>query len=130
MSKSALYAVNTAAQAVLADGIINFGMPVRRFGCNCNINNGNVVLKNSGYYDIDVSLTFEGTAALTPVITVYKDGVAVPGATASVTTAADTTYTVNIPLIARNTDCNESIITVVSDAAIDVTNAAIVVERI
>ena len=128
--KSAIYAANTASQDVSANGVINFGSVVRRFGQNCNLSGGNVVVDGSGYYDVDVNINFLGSATDTATFTVFKDGTAIPGASATVTTAASTAGTVTIPAVIREICCCESTITVGCDIAITVSNAAIVVKKV
>lgn len=128
--KSALYGANTASQAVAVGGAINFGNVIRRFGNNINLNGPNVTLSGAGYYDIDTNFTFTAAAG-TATITLYKNGVPIPGATISRTTAADTIYTVSIPAIVREVCCAGSAITaVLSGVAGTFTDAAIVVEKI
>lgn len=131
MSRSALYAANTAAQNLSIGSIVNFGNPVRRFGCNVNLSGGNVALNGTGYYDVDVSITFADTAAGTAVFTLLKDGVAVPGATATITTGTGSTvHSISIPAIVRNTCCKGSVLSVaVTGVAVNVSGAAIVVEK-
>lgn len=90
MSKSIVYAANTNTQVVEAGNVINFGNVVRKYGCNCNLSVGNVEVRGSGYYDVDTNFTLASTAG-TVTITLYKDGVAIPGATASFTAVVDTT---------------------------------------
>lgn len=128
--KSALYAVNTAEQAVALGGVISIGSAVRRFGCHANAVGGNAVIKGVGYYDITASFGIEGVAG-TVTITLYKDGVAIPGASATLTTEAATDYSVVIPAIVRSTcDCESTITAVLTGAAVTITNAAIRVEKI
>lgn len=128
--KSAIYAVNTAAQTVAVGEVINFGTISRRFGSNLSISGGNVTLSGQGYYNIDVNVGFTGVAGDT-TITLYKDGVAIPGAEVTITTEAAGEYAVTIPAIVRQFCCVESVITaVVTGAAAAVNNAAIRVEKI
>lgn len=129
--KSALYAANTNAQAVAIGGLVNFGTIVRRYGCNCRLEGGNAVVVGSGYYDLDVDLTITAGAAGTAVITLYKDGTPISGATASVTVAANSLYQVSIPAIVRQVcDCEGVITAVITGVATTVNNAAIAVEKI
>lgn len=125
-----MYAANTSTQAYVATGTtINFGSVVRRYGNNIALSGGNVVVRGAGYYNVDVNIGFTGAAG-TATIQVFKDGVAIPGATATITTAADTNFAVTIPTLIREVCCNESTITVViSGVAGNVVNAAIVVEK-
>ena len=56
---------------------------IRRYGCDISFNGNAVNIVGKGYYDIDVSITVPPTAAGTVTATLIKDGVVVPGATAS-----------------------------------------------
>lgn len=130
MSKAIIYAGNSNTQTTTATGtVISFPTIVRRYG-NLTLSGGNVVTKGSGYYKGYVNVTFEGTATGTAVFTVYKNGVAIPYANASRSTADATIYNITIPFADRNTCCCDEIITVVgSGVAVDVTNAAILIEK-
>lgn len=129
MSRSLIYSANTVSQVLTSGSVINFGSPVRRFGCNLAMSGGNVVVKGEGYYSIDTNISFTATAG-TATIQVYKDGVAIPGATATVTTAATTSYQVSIPSVIRQSCCVESTITVtITGVTPTVSNAAIEVVK-
>lgn len=67
-----------------------------------------VLLKGQGYFDVDASVTFTPTAAGAYTVTLFKDGVAVPGATQTITAAAAGTVSVNIPAIVRNQCCDST----------------------
>lgn len=128
--RAILYAANTNAQAVALNGIISFGDVVRRLGCNLNIANGTLISGSAGYTKIDTNFTVTAGAGTT-TITLYKDGVPITGATASVVTTADQIVNIQIPAIVRDYRCCGSTITaVLSGAAGTVTNAAIVAERV
>lgn len=132
MSKSALYLANTLPQSVAIDGIINFGTIIRRYGSNLTAIGGNAVLKGAGYYKIDANVTFSDTASGEAAIALFADGVPIPGATASITTGtASAVHSFTIPAVARVTCCKPVVITAaVSGVAIDVENAAMVVEKL
>lgn len=133
MSKSAIYAGNALAQEFVETGTtIDFGSIVRRYGCNTALSGGNVVVDGAGYYDVDTNVTFTADAVGTAVVQLYKDGLAIPEAKATVTTAATTTYAVSIPAIVRNTcGCMQSTISaVISGVAGTINNAAIEVQKI
>ena len=132
MGKSILYAVNLTAQNVADGNTINFGSLVRKYGCDCNISGGNAVVRSSGFYVVDTNIDFTASAAGTVTIALYQDGVAIPGAYSTRTVVADTQYQITIPAVIRTRccRCNDSTITaVVTGQAINVTNAAIIVER-
>lgn len=132
MGKSILYAVNPNDQTVAVGSIVNFGNLVRRYGCDCNISGGNAVVKSTGFYNIDTNMDFTASASGTVTITLYQDGVAIPGAFSTRTVVADAQYQITIPAVvrARCCFCNNSTITaVVSGQTVEVNNAAIIVER-
>lgn len=130
--RSALYAANTAAQAVALNGNINMGSVIRRYGCNVGMSSGNAVIAGPGYYDVDTNFTFQSGAAGTAVITLYKDGIAIPGATASAYSgAANVITSVSIPAVIKNAcGCEQTITAVLTGAAGTINNAAIVVRKI
>ena len=86
--KSALYTALQTPTAVAVDGVIPLGSLIRRYGCDISLNGNAVNLSGAGYYDVDVSITVAPTAAGTVTATLVKDGVAIPGATASAAAAA------------------------------------------
>lgn len=130
--KSAIYTANTATQAVAIGGTLALGSIIRRFGCSVNLNGNGITLGEAGYYEVDASITAIPTAAGTVTVTLFQDGVAVPGAVASATTtAAADAVTLNIPAIVRVLCNSNSILTLVlTGAASSVTNVAIVAEKI
>ena len=81
--KSALYAAMQTPTAVAVGGVIPLGGLIRRYGCDIALNGNAVNLAGTGYYDVDASITATLTAAGAVTATLYKDGVAVPGATAT-----------------------------------------------
>ena len=86
--KSALYTALQTPTAVAVDGVIPLGSLIRRYGCDISLNGNAVNLSGAGYYDVDASITVAPTAAGTVTATLVKDGVAIPGATASAAAAA------------------------------------------
>ena len=88
MSKSALYVANTSAQDVTVDGIITPGTIVRRFGPNITLSGNAIQVAGAGYYEFNASITAVPTAAGEVIVTIYKDGVPLQGATATGTAAA------------------------------------------
>jgi len=131
MAKSALYAVNSTPQILAVGDNISFGAPIRRFGCNTNILDGTPYVVGQGYYAIDTNIGFTSDAAGTVVITLFKDGTAIPGANASVTVAAATSYQISIPAeIRQYCDCDANITAVLTGAAVTVTNAAVYIEKL
>lgn len=136
MSKSLAYAANTQSQVIGTGGVINFGNPIRRYGCNCNVSGGNATIKGNGYYSISAAVTLLATAAGTVVVTLLKNGVAIPGATASATLVAGNTYQLNIPAaVTRETGCGcgcgdaSTITAVITGVGATVDSAAITVVK-
>ena len=66
--------------AVAVDGVIPLGSLIRRYGCDVALNGNAVNITGAGYYDVDASVTVTPAAAGIVTISLYKDGVAVPGA--------------------------------------------------
>lgn len=133
MSRSAIYTANTGSQAVAVGGNINLGGIVRRFGCAVDLNGGTINLTEPGYYDVDISITAEPTAAGTVTATLYNGGIAVPGATASATAAAaGDPVNLSVDAMVRVPCCGNSgsLSVVLSGGAATVTNIVAVVEKL
>lgn len=130
--KSALYAAMQTPTAVAVDGVIPLGSLIRRYGCDVALNGNAVNITGAGYYDVDASVTVTPAAAGTVTITLYKDGVAVPGATASETAAANGTVNLSIPPLVRQACCaaGSALTLVLTGAAATVNNVALRVQRI
>ena len=130
--KSALYTALQTPTAVAVDGVIPLGSIIRRYGCDANLNGNAVNITNAGYYDVDVSITVAPTAAGTVTATLVKDGVAIPGATASAAAAAGAPTVLSFPALVRQACCaSGSALTLVqSGAAATVNNVALRVQRI
>ena len=135
MSKSAIYTVNSSSQDVAVNGTINLGNINRRFGNYLTLQGNAIQLAGPGYYDVNASITLEGTAAGDVTVTLYKDGIALPGATASASIAAQGDF-VNLSLsaIVRKfcpcADGIENLSFILSDTAATITNIAVIVEKI
>lgn len=130
--KSALYTALQSPTAVAVDGVIPLGSIIRRYGCDANLNGNAVNITNAGYYDVDVSITVAPTAAGTVTATLVKDGVAIPGATASADAAAGAPTVLSFSALVRQACCaaGSALTLVLSGAASTVTNVALRVQRI
>lgn len=127
--KSIVYATNTSTQTVAVNGSISFGTPIRRNGYNCNVFNDGII-EGAGLYEVLTNITIAGAAAGTATVTLYKDGLAIPGAQATIPTTTSSVDTISIPCIVRNSCCKESIISaVVTGVGITVNNASIIIEK-
>ncbi len=131
MSRALLYAANMTDQATVAAGtVLNVGSVVRRYGNNIGISGGNITVMGVGYYNLDVMVNLEGGAAGTAVVTIYKNGVAIPGASAQRTVAADTIYNLTIPTTIREVCCCQDVITIeVSGVATTVLDVTVRVDK-
>ena len=135
MSKSAIYIANTSAQDVALNGIINLGTVIRRFGPNIGLSGNAVQIDGAGYYDIEASITAAPTAAGNVTVTVYKDGIAIPGATASQATGtANNPVNISISSLVREyCPCGDGLSNltfVLTGTASSVTNVAVVVKKL
>lgn len=130
--KSALYAAMQTPTAVAVGGVIPLGSLIRRYGGDLSLNGNAVNITGAGYYDVDASITVLSTAAGTITATLYKDGVAVPGASASATAAANGTVDLNIPALVRQVCCEagSALTLVLTGAAGTIVNVALRVQRI
>lgn len=131
--KSALYTAMQTPTAVEVGGVIPLGSLIRRYGNDISLNGNAVNITGTGYYDVDASITVAPTAAGTVTATLYKDGVAVPGATASATAAAaGDLVDLSIPALVRQACCaaGSALTLVLTGAAATVSNVALRVQRI
>lgn len=129
--KSALYMANTALQTVSVGSVINFGSIIRRFGQNLNGSGSSVELMGVGYYDIDANFNLVGTSVGNVIITLYKDGSPIVGATQTVSVAVGDSYAVSIPCLVREKCCCGSTITaMVTGESVNISNATITVEKV
>lgn len=130
--KSAVYTANVSTLTATANSIIPLGQVVRKYGCDINVMPNSIILKGAGYYMITATVTTAPTAAATVNVTMLKDGVAVPGAEATQTTAAASkSTTLNFTAIVRKTCCAEaSNVIFVIDTAGQISNVAITVVKI
>ena len=90
---------NFTSQDVIENGILNLGAVYRRFCKRINgvrtfdFDGNNIVLQQSGMYHITVVATASGSAAGDIVLSLFENGVAITGATATETiTTPDTEF--------------------------------------
>lgn len=135
MSKTAIYTVNQGAVSVAVGGIIPLGSINRRFGCKCNnaldLNGNGITINEAGYYDVDISVTATATAAGNVTVTLFKDGVAVPGATATATAAASGTVALPItPLVRQMCGSGSTLTLVLTGTAATINNVSVKIIRV
>ena len=131
--KSAIYTVNTSVGTIPLNGVIPVGGIIRRFGRDLDISGNGITACGEGYYDVSVNVSLVPSVVGGVSVTLYKDGVPVPGATAVATNVAvGNTVNLNIRALIRNKCCDSnSEITVVLDGASSaITNMGVVVEKI
>lgn len=141
--RSAIYTANTSAftitlTAAQPSASIPLGTVIRRFGRNIQLSGNGILVDGEGYYDVDanVVLTPEVTGDYT--VTLMKDGVAIPGATQTITaSAAGAVIAFNIPALVRLQCCDSSATlslvlttTAALPATVTVNNVGVVVEKV
>lgn len=92
MSCAYLFAANANAQPLASGSQVSFGSAVHGFGVNCSgriiAANGNTIILDPGYYDVEITGVVTDSAAGNVTITLYQDGTAIPAATSSEAIAA------------------------------------------
>lgn len=134
MCKSGIYTVNNTLPTVTASGVIPAGTTLRRFGCNLTQSGTGIEVTGGGYYLVSVSASVSPTATGTVMISLFRDGAVVPGATAAETvTAVGDTANLNITAIVRVQCCESATtLTVVLSGVTSalVNNMAVTVEKL
>ena len=132
MSKDLIFMTTTTNASVLANGVIPLTTIQRRTGCALVDGTNSVILRASGYYKVNGSITFTAPAAGTMTVALQKNNVNVPGITASTTITTPNTEvrTLNISGIVR-VFCSErgsSLTLINSGLAITVQNVSLDIE--
>lgn len=132
--KSGIFAVNTTVGTNLAiDSAYKPNAIIRRFGQNINLAGDSIIIKGSGYYKVDAVVSVLVPTAGEVSATLYKDGVAVSGATAMGSTSANGDYvTLSITALVKiGCNCDEATLSIVmGESATTSQNLAIVVEKV
>lgn len=133
MSKSAIYTANTNTQAVVANGVLDLGNIIRRFGCAVNLAGNAIALDEAGYYDVSVSVVAAPTAIGNVTVSLLNNGVTVVGATATEASAvANTPVNLSFESIVR-VFCNATagaLSLVLTGIDADVSNVSVVVKKL
>ena len=88
---------------------LELGTTVRRFGRNLQLSGNGILVRGEGYYKVGVNVVATPEATGDYTVTLLKDGVAIPGATQTITaSAAGAVIAFNIPAIARLQCCDSS----------------------
>lgn len=124
---ASIYTANTTSAALGADSIIPLGAIIRRFGCGLDLNGNGINLLGKGYYAVDASISYTPTAAGLLNVTLIADGVAVPGAVATVTGAAGSTANLHIVGMVKRCCDGAGTLTLQVDQAGTLDNVALLV---
>ena len=128
--KAGIYTANDTAQAVGANSVLPLGSIIRRFGCSVDLNGNGVNIREQGYYNVDGSITYTPTDAGLLTVQLMADGVAVPGASASVTAVAATTYNLSIVGMVRRCCSAPGTLTLMINLAGTVDNVGLIVGKV
>lgn len=130
--KSAIYAAMQTPTGVAAGSVIPLGSLIRRYGSDIELNGNSVNLTGAGYYDVDASISVAPIAAGTVTATLFQNGVAVPGASASAALAEGTVSDLNITALVRQVCCaaGSALTLVLTGAASTISNVALRVQRV
>lgn len=102
MSRSALQAVNVSNQNVAEGGLINVGTIKLRFGRDLGVNNGSVIVKTCGYYNLSFTITVQPTAVGGVSVQLQHNGVDIPGIVSyGYATAENQNVTLNLSTLVR-----------------------------
>lgn len=130
--KSAIYTAMQTPTGVAVGGVIPLGSLIRRYGRDLELNGNAVNLTGAGYYDVDASISVAPIAAGTVTVSLYQNGVAVPGASASAALAEGTVSDLNVTALVRQVCCaaGSALTLVLTGAASTVSNVALRVQRV
>lgn len=128
--KAGIFTANTTAAALGANSTLPLGNIVRRFGCAIDLNGNGINLSENGFYDVKASASYTPTAAGVLTLQLMADGVAVPGAVASVTAASGTTYNLSVVGMVRRCCSAVGTLTLMVNLPGTLSNVGLVVEKI
>lgn len=128
--RAGIYTANPTAVALGANAVIPLGSIVRRYGCGLDLNGNGINVSGGGFYDVNASVSYTPTAAGLLTVQLLADGVAVPGAVATVTGAAGNTANLSIVGMIRRGCDGSGTLTLTVDQAGTLENVALVVERV
>lgn len=131
MAKSAIYTLNTNAQALAVGSVIDLGSVIRRFGQNVTLENNTIRVAGSGYYKIDAVVVATATNAGTFNVSLVKDDTVI--ATASETVAAGAVVTFPLQALIREYGCccnnTSNLNFVLTGTAETVSSISVIVEK-
>lgn len=113
MRTNLAFMTTTTDQSVLANGIIPLTTIQRKYGCATLPTSDGLLLSRPGYYKVTASITLTAPAGGVVSVQLQKNGIDVPGITASstITTANTEVRTLNISGVVR-VNCGEGVATI------------------
>lgn len=126
---AAIYTANATDVALGANSAIPLGAIIRRFGCSLDLNGNGINLMGKGYYTVDASISYTPTAAGLLTVALMADGVAVPGAVATVTGVAGSAVNLNIVAMVKRCCEGAGTLTLMVDQAGTLNNVALLVAK-
>lgn len=110
MSRSLIQVANQSNQTVALDSIISLGSVQRRFGCNCRLSGNGIEVEGAGYYAVDANVSVAPTTPGLVIVSLYDNGVQVPGAIAygSTATAGEPTNLTINTTIRQGCNCDNA----------------------
>ena len=130
---TAIFAITPTPASVIAGATLPLAQTARRISPRLILGSDSVTASVPGYYKVSATVTFTAPAAGIAEIQLHKNGVAVPGITASetITTATTEVRTISLEGIVRVMCGETAILTLVNAGiAIDTSNIALSIERI
>lgn len=132
MSKSVLYTALTTSTAITAGSVIPLGTTIRRFGCNLEQSTNTIETCGNGYYKVTAVATVAAESTDPITVTLQQDGVAVPGASSTITVAgtSDQTVLTVIGVVRNKCTCNSTLSFILTGADATINNMAVTVEKL
>ena len=114
MAKSLIYTALTTAATPAIGNTVPVGSIVRRKGCGVSADGSVINLTDPGYYDVEIEATVAAAAVGSVVLQLQANGVAVPGATAtvSISTANTQVETIGISAVVRVMCCTDTMLSI------------------
>ena len=120
---------SATAQAVDAGGNISF--PTATATCNVAGDGTTVTVAQAGVFEVGVNLTLLATSTDVVEVQLYRNGVAVPGAHAYTTPAAEGDYVpLSFSTVLTVPKCNQAVLSVECGAATSVSVANLIIVKL
>ena len=96
---------NTNTQLVDPGDVIALGMATHYKNCDTRLNGNSIIVNGNGLYRITGYATCESVGAGTASVSIYRDGVLIPGAVSEDTVAAGVDVTLPIHTVIKMKGC-------------------------